>query len=468
MNLPEALLHAVADINGGKIVIVTGAGVSFEAPTAIPLASQCAQDAHDRLVDDGILSPGECATPWDLSALADLVVSKKGSQLDLVKRLPIEAMRLAKPNDGHLIAIGLMIEGAISNIVTLNYDLAFTNAMTKLGVPSGISIIRGPEEHVELGSRNVIYLHRSVDADKNTWVLTTKALDEEWKNGWEELMVGFAATAPVVIFAGLGSSCGVLTHTSKKIRNAAGDGVHALLVGPKAPESSKFATETRITPANCIRSGWVDFMRSLGKRYLVKIGHQIVQASQMLARREGWVNDSGSTTEDVKPLVAQLTSMGLIAFATVRARWHLSIEHYAKTDGRQVESIADILIAVSLVERLAGVKSQFLECGRVLFSSDSKETEVVLVSGNGSMRWGSLESTLKNCERYLQSPRPRHPAKRILAVEVSGIKPEDMATPESIIDRREENDLVRCGDKMRFWSVDEIRDTPSLVQELLS
>jgi hypothetical protein len=468
MNLPEVLLHAVADVNGGKIVIVTGAGVSLEAPTAIPLASQCAQDAHDRLVADGILSPGECATPWDLSALADLVVSKKGSQTDLVKRLPIEAMRLAKPNDGHLIAIGLMIEGAISNIMTLNYDLAFTNAMTKLGVPSGISIIRGPEDHDQLGSRNIIYLHRSVDAEKHTWVLTTKALDEAWKNGWEEIMVGFAAIAPVVIFAGLGSSCGVLTHTSKKIRNAAGDGVFALLVGPNAPESSQFATETRIAPANCIRSGWVDFMRSLGHRYLVRIGTQIVQTSKMLARREGWVNADGNSTEDVKTLVDQLMSMGIIAFATVRARWHLSIEHYVKTDDRQIESIADILIAVCLVERLAGVKSLFLDCGRVLFSSDSKESAVVLVSGSGSLRWGSLESTLKHCEKYLQSPRPRHPAKRILAVEVSGIKPEHMATPESIIDSREENDLVRCGDKMRFFSVDEIRMAPALVQELLS
>lgn len=467
MSLPEQLLNAVADVNGGKIVIITGAGVSVEPPTAIPVASKCAEIAHARLVADGILSHGECTSPKDLSALADLVVAKRGSQLDLVRRLPIEAMRTAKPNDGHLIAIGLMIEGVIANIITLNYDLAFSNALSNLGVQSGISIIRGPEDHTELGTRNVIYLHRSVDADKNTWVLTKRALDKEWKNGWEELIVRFAAAAPFVVFAGLGSSCGVLTHTSKKIRDAAGDAVHAILIGPSAQASSPFATETRIPVANCIKIGWVDFMRSLANRFLEKLGGELIRTSRVLALREGWVDSHGDASEDITLLVSQIKAMGMVSFAIIRARWHLSEERYIKTDERQVESVADILIAVALIERLTEVKSQLLECGRVQFSSGVRESEVVVVSGNGSLRWGSLEATLKSREKYLQVPKPRSSVKRVLAVEVTGIKPEHMATPESIIDRREESDLVRCGEGVRFVSVDEIRQNPLLAQELL-
>lgn len=119
-------------------MLVTGAGTSIEPPTAIPLAWQCSSDAHSRLIADGVLDVGDCNDPYDLSALADAVVQKTKSQEALVSRLAIEPMRNAKPNDGHLIAIALMIEGAISNIVTLNYDLAFSNAISELGIRNGI------------------------------------------------------------------------------------------------------------------------------------------------------------------------------------------------------------------------------------------------------------------------------------------------------------------------------------------
>lgn len=78
MPLPPALLAAVAAEGGGRIVLVVGAGCSFEDPTGLPLARQCAEEAHRRLTEDGIIPPGSCPDDSDLSAVADTVRAQTG------------------------------------------------------------------------------------------------------------------------------------------------------------------------------------------------------------------------------------------------------------------------------------------------------------------------------------------------------------------------------------------------------
>ena len=73
MTLPSGLLAAISNAGGGQVALVIGAECSIEAPTSLPLAGQCSEDAHRKLVDNEVLDDGDCAEPWDLSALADLV-----------------------------------------------------------------------------------------------------------------------------------------------------------------------------------------------------------------------------------------------------------------------------------------------------------------------------------------------------------------------------------------------------------
>ena len=468
MTIPPELLRAICDPNGGKVVLVTGAGVSKEPPTDIPLASACSQSAHDQLVFDGVIKAGDCADPRDLSALADVVRSVTGKQRELAIRLPHEAMRNAAPNEGHLIAIALMVEGAISNIITLNYDLAFSHAISELRVKNGISDIRGPENHGHLGQKNLIYLHRSAESDMETWVLTTYALEQQWQDGWEEVMVRFATATPLIVFAGLGSSCGVLRHSSRKLKDALGNQSRAFLITRSDPSGSKFVTEIEIDRADCITSGWVAFMRALASRYMDNVALGLADAADELSRRERWLDGKGTPTEDISRLVNLIKSMGLLAFSVVRARWQLRHDAYCRTDGREVCSLADTLVAIRLIESIGNATATILECGRVRFSLPlGKVVHVAVVCGNGNLRWGSVEATLMAHENYLRRPKPTEPARRVLVVQVIGTKPASMALPTSILDGRENDDLVIAGENPQFWGVEEIRDNPALVGDLL-
>jgi hypothetical protein len=165
MSLPSALLHAVTHEGGGGVVLVVGAGASFEAPTSLPLSRACAVEAHRRLVADGVLADGSCADPEDLSCVADTVVEVTGSQAALVERMPISRFRLAEANEGYLLAACLLREGAVGCVMTLNFDLGMSMALTKLGAQDDVGVICGPEEHQRLRLVNLIYLHRNVNLD---------------------------------------------------------------------------------------------------------------------------------------------------------------------------------------------------------------------------------------------------------------------------------------------------------------
>lgn len=179
--VPADLLHAVAE-RRGHVVLVVGAGCSIEHPTGLKLASEYAVEAHRDLVLDGVLDQGACADPQDLSLVASAVWDRHGSQAAVVERLPRARFRTARPNDGYLLAAALLREGAMSCVLTLNFDLAMSSALTELSA-SEVEVIVGPQHLSHLGSSSLIYLHRNVDeSDAERWILRREALDEEWRD----------------------------------------------------------------------------------------------------------------------------------------------------------------------------------------------------------------------------------------------------------------------------------------------
>lgn len=139
--LPSELLHAASE-PGGRLALVLGAGCSLESPTDLQLASVYSESAHAQLVLDQVIHEGGCSAPSDLSALASAVYSATGSQVDLVRRLPRNDFRMARPNSGYLIAAALLREGVVNAVLTLNFDLAMTAALSELGAKE-VAVVEG-------------------------------------------------------------------------------------------------------------------------------------------------------------------------------------------------------------------------------------------------------------------------------------------------------------------------------------
>src|SRR5258708_37932091 len=174
--LPQPILTAAVRRPVGGISLIGGAGCSFEDPTNIPLSRECSERAFRQLVLDGILREDECGDPSDLSKLADAVFKRYGTQQPLVERLPLNEFRFARPNDGYLLLAALFRERVIASFVTLNFDLVPLKALSDVGAMHDVAVIRGPEEHGNHRLHNVIFLHRSVDAPANEWILRTEQL----------------------------------------------------------------------------------------------------------------------------------------------------------------------------------------------------------------------------------------------------------------------------------------------------
>jgi hypothetical protein len=461
MALPTALLEAIAAAEGRRVVIVIGAGCSLEPPTNLPLADACSKEAHRRLVDDKVLTGGECANPSDLSALADAVVERTGSQRELVNRLPTTRFKTATPNDGHYLTAALMLEGAISHAITINFDLALSHALSQVAAGDLVSIIRGPEEHAQVSGCNLIYLHRNADSDPEAWILTNAAIQQAWQERWEELIGGLVAVGPVIVFAGLGSSCGVLRHSVAKMRTALGEMARAFLVDPGNLEHSQFAAEVNCTPETHISMGWVEFMRSLSDRRTREIVSGISRACNELSRREDW------PVENVDTLCAQLLALNLLSFGKLRAAWLLDKRPYVRMEQDHALLIADLLLALGFLQRVENLRVSLRQDGLVDIRLDQRHVQVRLASGKGVRRWASVEAELRQLEKYGPAESRAIRVRTTIVGGVVGNRAGNITAPPSIIATEDENGLIDGDTRFGLYSIDEIRNDPRIFMQVL-
>lgn len=472
MNLPPDLLIAIASKEGGRVVLVTGAGCSVEGPTNLPMAGQCSVEAHRKLVLDGILNEGDCIDPSDLSALADLVKSKRdGRQAELVDRLPITEFKNASPNEGHRITAALLVEGAIANVITLNFDLALSHALADIGVGSGVSVIAGPEQHSRMGRSNLIYLHRNIDSNPEDLILTTKALDEAWVDKWEEFVAKWAMVTPVTVFAGLGSSCGVLRHAAAKLKDALGKYVHLLFANPDTFADAIFAKEMGISDADYVQCGWVELMRKLGERFHLETIARIYEACNELSQREGWVDPiTGGSAEDIEALTSLIKDLDMLSFGKARAAWLMKDCAYPKFEESHLFSIADLLLAIGYISGQLHSAIRIKSDGEVIFDLDGVPgVKVRLFDGSSrKYRWLTLESELK--QRQRTDPHFRlQSTKRILACGMTGQKPGMASPPESIIaGGNGVGSIIDAEIEWSYWGIDEIRTDPTAIDRFLA
>ncbi len=286
--MPSELLEAISADAGGRVVLVIGAGTSVETPMELPLAHECAEKAHRKLLHDQVLQEGDCAEPGDLSCLADAVYEKTGGQADLVGRMPVERFRTVTPNRGCLIAAALLREGALKSILSLNFDLGMVNALTYIGSEDDVTVITKPADHGRMSGTNLIYLHRSVDAPPDDWVLRTDSIEKGWEEGWEEVVGNLALGGPATVFAGLGSPAGVLIETSRRIRVALPEEAKLLQVDPADPEHSVMRREVGLEDDEYLRLGWTAVMSRLADRVLARHRDELFDSCRETIEREGF------------------------------------------------------------------------------------------------------------------------------------------------------------------------------------
>jgi hypothetical protein len=396
--------------------------------------------------------------PLPISAVADAVWVAHQHQHALVDRLPRNEFRNAEPNEGHLIAAALLIERAFAAVMTLNFDLAFSHALAWAGARGAVSVIEGPSDHVDLGIANLIYLHRNASAPAEQWILRTSALADEWRGTWQEALATRVLTTPVTVFAGLGTPAAVLLETVHRIRGMLNN-VHVFQADVVPREASAFFGALGIEPAAYIRRGWVEFMRELSSRLTEEqlAGLALVTAA-LLAANHHW------HPEEVGPLLDHLKERGLLVLGQVRARWVLSTRRYLPRLEVADPLLADLVLAIALMERLLGAKAVVTDDGIVDFRVGARVVATVLpASGSGVHRWLTVEGLVKRDERrwrYRAAPR------WTIVAAVPGGRP-NVTLPQSVVGEAAPVSVIRGDSLLHFIDVDALRAEPQAVTGIL-
>ena len=321
MTLPPELLRAISAEGGCQVAFVLGAGCSFEAPTALPLSRHLALECHRTLVEHGILDEGDCADPSDLSLVADAVFAKHGSQDELVRRMPRDAFANAEPNNGYRSAAALLRERAVCDVITLNFDLAIDHALSFVSARGDVAVISAPSDISRLRARNVVHLHGDVRSSEDDWVLRTEQIEEQWRDGWEQLMTIRVMTTPVVVFAGLGTSAAVLVDSVDRIRGAIGD-MTAIHVDPEPFGSSEFTSALAI-PEDCfVQRSWGEFMEELSRSVMRE--HLLVLERSVAELLE----ERGAAPDEMGEVFDALSGLTLWTHSRQRQRRARSLSRY--------------------------------------------------------------------------------------------------------------------------------------------
>lgn len=460
--LPADLLQAISARGGGKLALVVGAGCSVEAPTSVPVAQQCSVEVHRRLLADGILQNGDCEDSNDLSLVADAVFAKRNSQRDVVERLREQYdLKLATPNDGYLIAAAMLCEGAISSVVTLNFDLAISNALSELGAGLIVGVIECPDDLPRQKNINVYYLHRNVNAvDPESWVLRTPALREEWRSRWEPIITTKVLTVPVVVFVGLGTPVVVLIESVRLLRSVLPTTTKLYQVDPADRADSKFFQELTLDPSDYIQCGWCQFMDELSQRLLKEQVNQLEQAMDEKVRNDNL------PVENVYDLLARLQDIGLVKLGKLRAHWLLHDKPYCPVEPNALGLIADLLLALAMVARVSGTRVIIVEDGLVEFHRDGRVVAVFLVASGRGFRGRSA------IEAAIESRRKQHRSRMTLpgGVIVGGTS-DTWATvltpPPDVVRGDESEDIITGPGALPLFHVSELRADPNHIRQVV-
>jgi hypothetical protein len=401
--------------------------------------------------------------PGDLSLVADAVFTKTNSQRDVVERLCEQYdLKLATPNEGYLIAAAMLCEGVISSMVTLNFDLAISNALSQLGVGHMIGVIECPKDLPKQKNINVYYLHQNVNAaDPEGWVLRTAALQQDWKGQWQPIITTKVLTAPVVVFAGLGTPVDVLIASTKLLRNALPAATELYQVDPVDKADSKYFSELALDPSAYIQLAWCQFMHELSQRLLME---QVSQLRHAVGQK---IQNDGIPPENVSDLLDRLNALGLVKLGKLRAHWLLHEKPYCPADPNAFGLIADLILALAMIARVSGAEAVIVEDGLVEFHRDGRTVAAYLVaSGRGHRGRVALEADVGR--RRIQYQSCLLPPRGVIVGGTSDSWTTTLSPPLDVL-RGEvsEEDIINGPSAFPLFHINDLRMNPISVQQVV-
>jgi hypothetical protein len=389
--------------------------------------------------------------------VAEAIVARTGGQRELVERFEPDAFRNAEPNDGYLIGAALFQEGALNTVMTLNFDLAATTALARVGAGASVSTIRGPEDHHRLGARNLIYLHRDINSDPDELILRPSQIDIEWRDNWEQVVAQRVLAGPTTVFVGLGTPASVLVETTQKILEALTQaGANVYVVDPLERERSAFFAALGLDPEVYVQLGWGEFMHQLADRLVEE------HRAAMERECEAIIEELALENEDIADLCERLVRIGLIGLGRLRACWLLEERSYLPHEGAPLRSLGDLVIAVGMIERVSGTRARFEAEGFVEFAGGGRSTPVIVCSGGGWMTMAALEGRLSFRRQQLS----RHGRVASVGVAAGVAGGAQIATPTNIVGDFETTDVAAGAGQFRIVTVDELRERPERVREV--
>lgn len=460
MTLPAPLVAAISAADG-RVALVIGAGTSVELPTGIQASRDLSVDAYRSLIRQGILAEGDCREPEDLAKLADVVVAKTHGRGALVRSLPIDQFRTGNPNRGHLIAAALLREQALSAIVTLNFDLTLPSAVGRVGGGGEISIIKGPEDQARLGVRTVIFLHRNAYANEEQWILTTEDLATAWRDGWVDAIAARVLSGPVTVFAGIGTRVYSLVESASQLRRKIPGGCVLYNVDIAPQGESEFFRALGLGDDAYLQRGWCDFMERLSAILVEQHADELTAIAR--ARGEAF----GVSAANVAGLCRQLKESGFLDMAQVRARWLMSRNEYDPRRGNDPAYMADIIVAIEIIQRATGRVPVIREDGVVDFCDGPRVVASTLVaSGRGLRGTIAVEAELQVRAATWRKHSPR-PGYAVLAGVVQGHE-HDIAAPADLARDLRKHDIIDAQTRLRLITFAEIVANPALAGEMLA
>lgn len=342
-------------------------------------------------------------------------------------------------------AAALLIEGELRCVVTLNYDLALQTSLAMLGSPPEVSICRGPEDHAHTSGRALIFLHRSVEASEDDWVLRKSSLDEAWRDGWEEMIAAGALSAPLTLFAGLGSPAAVLTETVSRLAGLGGNEYY--LVDPYPDNKFRAAIGDNLTAV--IELGWVQLMTHLSERVVAK---QAMSLRGAIAQVATDIALPAPTCLDIDDF---LKGIDVLSVGRIRASWALhSRDFMPDSEDSARRAVAHLLLAIfSIAEKLEA--SVEVESDGVVRLLAAGHPDLYFCCGHGGGT-RTAESVRARVEER-QTPLSLRPQPRVLLT--AGALPQVNALPTNLVYEEAAEDLVRGADTLVLVSFEEIQAT---------
>jgi hypothetical protein len=460
VTLPADLLGAIADLQAGRVALVEGAGCSVEAPTSLPVASQLSAETHRRLTEDHVEGAEDIVDPEDLSAVADAIYQRHHSQRPVVERFPYNQMANAAPNEGYQLAAALLADRALGTILTLNFDLAQKSALAMVGA-SGVTTVRGPEDHALAGVSSLIYLHRTIDSNPEELILRTAMIEREWREHWEDVIASKVLASAFVVFCGVGTSAAVLTETTKRIVDATQRGVGKVyVVGPSPAEESALFQALGLPADQYLQMTWGELVRALAARLVAEFVHRIRTACGELTQQNGW------DEEDVTDPCEALRRLSLLELGQWRARCMLEEGTFAVYEQQTTRLLADLVIGIALLSRLTASSPGLLANGLVELEGNGRRVTVLFCSGGGVRRWAALEIAAVEACRRLEHHRPA--PRRALVSGFTGPR-DQVSAPQQLVPPGTEGDVVgaKVETEVMVFPLDDLRQDPAEILDLL-